>query len=158
MLPEQEAWRRIYEGSLRGRSTSGSLAQASAKVFQSHDFPTVYWAGAAFALMADVELRRRSAGKRSLDDVMAGLSSCCARGDRPQRAEDVLARMDELAGTPVFSELAARWVHGPELPELGPLYAQLGLHGEEGRVQDPSAEHAWIRTAIMGGKHPAGGR
>jgi hypothetical protein len=155
LLPEHEAWRRIYEGSLRGRDTAGSLAQASAKVFESHDFPTVYWAGAAFALMADVELRRRSAGKRSLDDVMAGLSSCCARGDRPQRAEDVLARMDELAGAPVFSELAARWVHGPALPELGPLFAQLGLDGEDGRVHDPSAEHARIRAAIMGGEPPS---
>jgi hypothetical protein len=149
LMSEQDAWRRIYEGSLRGRDTAGGLAQASAKVFESHDFPTVYWAGAAFALMADVELRRRSAGKRSLDDVMAGLASCCARRDRPQRAESVLARMDELAGTPVFSELAARWVHGPELPQLGPLYAQLGLHVEDGRVQNPGAEHAWIRAAIM---------
>ncbi|HMI92378.1 MAG TPA: hypothetical protein VK509_13475, partial [Polyangiales bacterium] len=156
LLPEREAWRRIYEGSLRGRDTAGSLAQASAKASESHDFPTIYWAGAAFALMADVELRKRSAGKRSLDDVMAGLSSCCARGERPQPAEAVLARMDELAGTPVFSELAERWVHGPKLPELGPLYTQLGLRVAKGKVEESaSAEHAWIRAAIMSGQKEA---
>jgi hypothetical protein len=152
LIPEREAWRKIYEGSLRGRNSSGSLAQVCARVSESHDYPTVYWAGAAFALMADVELRRRSAGKRSLDDVMTGLSACCAREQRPQRAEVVLARMDELAGSPVFSELATRWVHGPKLPELEPLYEQLGLRVADGRAEENgSAEHAWIRAAIMSG-------
>ena len=150
LLPQAEAWRRLYEGSLRGKDREESLAKASAEVWTNRDYPTIYWAGASFALLADVELRRRSAGKRSLDDVMNGLSACCARNEKPLRAEAVLARMDELAGTPVFSELAERWVHGPTLPELGPLFAKLGLRIDGESVhKHANAELVWIRDAIM---------
>ena len=152
LMPAQDAWRRLYEGSLRGRAVSGSLAQASAMVMQDHDFPTIYWAGASFMLLADAELRAETGGKRTLDDVITGLHACCARQPRPLPAQLVLARMDELAGKPVFSQLAARWVDGPKLPDLDDLYARLGVRVEQGTVQLQKAPQAWIRDAIMASK------
>ena len=37
----------------------------------------VYWSGASLALMADVEIRRRSGGNESLDSVLGQLQQCC---------------------------------------------------------------------------------
>jgi hypothetical protein len=151
MEPAQAAWRRLYDGAQLGQSAEHSLAEESAGMFAKFSFKRVYWAGAAFALMADVELRRHSHGKLSLDDVLRELA---ARGTQaaPLRAREVVARMDEIAGAPIVSRLMTRWVDGKKLPDLAELYAELGLLPEGDGVQmTASAKDAWIRTAIMQG-------
>jgi hypothetical protein len=155
LMPARDAWRRLYDGSLRGRGLHRSLAQVSATVKQDRDFSTIYWAGAAFMLLADSELRAQSGGKRTLDDVIAGLHDCCARSPRPLPAQTVLAKLDELAGAPVFSKLAARWVDGPQFPDLDELYRKLGVHVEQDKVVFQKAEMAWVRDAIMSSKGPS---
>ncbi len=150
LLPEAEAWRRIYEGSMRGRDADHSLAHHSASMFADNSFSMVYWAGASFALMADVELRRRTRGAITLDAVMAELSRCCARRMQPVPAREVVAELDRIAGAPVFSELMQRWVLGPRLPDLAALYTRLGLAtGPDGVTIGTSGEDVWIRQAIM---------
>jgi len=152
VLPEAEAWQRIYAGSQKGRGASRSLAQESAGMYKTFAFSMVYWAGASFALMADVELRRISHGKRSLDDVMVGLNDSCSRESRTFTAKEVLARMDKIAGEKVFDALLARWVDGPTLPDLTALYAELGINvGENGTTSNVASGDAWIRDAIMRG-------
>lgn len=149
LLPAAEVWQRFYRGALHGRTATRSLAEESADVFQTHQFQMVYWAGAAIALMADVELRRRSRGTRSLDDVMGALHACCAQASRQYTAAEVVARMDRIAGTPIFSALVERWVKGPLLPDLEALYADLGVEVIDGRVRlDAAAKDAWIADAI----------
>jgi hypothetical protein len=152
LLPELEAWRRLYEGSLRGRAADASLAEHSAAMFADRSFSMVYWAGASFALMADVELRRRSRGATTLDRVVSELARCCARGTEPVPARELIAQLDRIAGMPVFSELAQRWVLGPRLPDLDALYARLGLAPDaEGIEIVAGGEDAAIREAIMRG-------
>ena len=156
-IPAARAWRRLYEGAALGRDASTTLAEASERVFQTYDFPRVYWGGAAIALLADVELRRRSGGTRSLDDVVAELSRCCAGDPRAWRAEDLIDRMDAIAGTPVFSALVSRHVTGTEHADLAATFARLGLRrrGEDFELVD-DAPAAWIRDAIMAGEPPTG--
>jgi len=135
---------------MRGREADHSLAHHSASMFADNSFSMVYWAGASFALMADVELRRRTRGAITLDAVMAELSRCCARRMQPVPARQVVAELDRIAGAPVFSELMQRWVLGPDLPDLTALYARLGLApGPDGVAIGTSGEDVWIRQAIM---------
>jgi hypothetical protein len=143
----QDAWRRLLDGSRKGEDMNDSLAFSAAHMFETFAFSPVYWAGAAVALHADVELRRLSGGKRSLDDVLAELTRCCSRGDRPWAASEVIARLDGFAGAKVMQGLAAKWVHGPRFPELKTLFAQLGIDEQGQPVQ--GAPLAWIRDAIM---------
>jgi len=151
MEKEQDAWRRLYEGSLLGRG-AGHLAERSAEMFQNYSFRMVYWAGASFALMSDVELRRRSHGQTSLDQVMSDLAKSEPFQPRPLSAREVIESLDRVAGMPVFSELMRRWVDGPELPNLEPLYQRLGLVVNDRSVEmQPDAADAWIREAIMRG-------
>jgi hypothetical protein len=150
LMPEAEAWRRMYEGARRGRGAQGSLAQHSATMFQDGSFSMVYWAGASFALMADVELRHRTRGAMSLDRVMIELARCCSRRTEPVTAREMVAELDRIAGVPVFAELMQRWVLGPDLPDLEALFARLGLQpGEDGVRIAGAGEDGWIREAIM---------
>lgn len=143
----EDAWRRLLEGSRKGEAMRDTLAHTAANMFKTFAFSPVYWAGAAFALRADVELRKRSQGKRSLDDAIDKLTRCCSRGDRAWPASDVIERLDAISGEPVMRELAAKWVDGPRFPELKTLFAELGID-DQGRPIE-GAPLAWIRDAIM---------
>jgi len=152
LISEQEAWHRIAVGAQRGSAATHSLAQESADMFLTFEFSRVYWGGASFALLADVELRKRSGGTRSLDSVLTQIHECCSRSPRPWPARELLARMDQLAGTPVFSELAERYVYRPGFPDLGTVLKELGVTLADAGVElDASAPGAAMRTAIMRG-------
>jgi hypothetical protein len=154
---QAEAWRRLYDGSLRSAGASTSLERESAEMFEKHSFSRVYWAGAAFALLADAELRERTRGHRTLDDVMRGLTECCAHNARPMAARAVIAEMDRIAGVPVFSELMQRYVQGPKPPDLGPLFSRLGISTGPDGIKFSEAEQAATRDAIMRGPGEPGG-
>ena len=100
--------------------------------------------------MADVELRRRSGGSHSLDEVLLEIGSCCSKAQRAWSARKLLQRMDQVADTKVFDELARRYVGGARFPDLTTTYAKLGItiDGGEARLDD-TAELAWVRDAIM---------
>ncbi len=150
MESEQDAWRRLYEGSLLGRDAKQNLAEESADMFVNFSFKMVYWAGASFALMSDVELRRRTHGRLRLDDVVRELAAERHGPPHPLRARELLERMDKIAGVPVFTELMRRWVDGPSLPDLQGLYRQLGIEVSDQHVETlADAKDAWIREAIM---------
>ena len=154
---QSEAWRRLYEGSMRSAGASTSLERESAEMFEKHSFSRVYWAGASFALLADAELRERTQGQRTLDDVMRALTECCSRNAKPMPARAVIAEMDRIAGVPVFSELMQRYVQGTQPPDLGPLFARLGISVGPDGVKLSEAEQAATRDAIMRGAAESGG-
>jgi predicted metalloprotease with PDZ domain len=111
----------------------------------------VYWGGAAVMLLADVELRRRSAlsgkGARSLDEVLMELSRCCSEGSRPWSSSEVAERFDAIAGAPIMRELIASVVRAKTFPRLDAMYEQLGLDPDGRPLQ--GAPLASIRDAIM---------
>jgi hypothetical protein len=100
--------------------------------------------------LADVELRRTSRNAVSLDTVVAGLQACCAESVRTWTAVDVLARMDALAGRPVFSELAQRHLDEASFPDVDATFAALGVTpAGDDAVIDPTSPLAFVRDAIM---------
>jgi hypothetical protein len=74
----------------------------------------VYWAGTAFALEADLRLRRESHGEmtllRALDLAQPRLS-----GDLAD-AEEVLTVLDEVSGSDFLVELGARYASSARFP------------------------------------------
>ena len=151
MESEGDAWRRLYEGARRAQdSADRSLAEESADMFASASFKTVYWGGASFALRADVELLRRSAGRLSLEGALKQLAPVWARDPRPRSADEVIADIDAVAGAPMLAPLMRRWVDGPKLPDLDELYARVGVSVDGADVRfEPDAVDAWIRHRIM---------
>jgi predicted metalloprotease with PDZ domain len=149
LLTPALAWQRLYEGAALGKQTDNCLAHESQIMAHAHNYQRVYWAGAAIALMCDVELRRRSAGKITLDSVLAELLHRHAQVIRPVAASDLLRALDEIAGMNVFEQIAQRYLaEGEHFPELSALYRELGLSDQPGVVRG-DAPLAAIRDAIM---------
>ncbi|HEY2734444.1 MAG TPA: hypothetical protein VGI70_10695 [Polyangiales bacterium] len=151
-LPEADAWRRLFEGAKLGRDADDGLAEETRRMAHAGNYQRVYWAGAAIALMADVEMRRRSEGRVSLDRVLAALTRDRVGAMRGVSADELVRAIDERAGMDVFQEIAARYLSAPNarLPDLSALYRELGLLDDGDALAPPhAAPLAWVRAAIM---------
>jgi predicted metalloprotease with PDZ domain len=110
-------------------------------------FRRVYWAGAAIALMADVELRMRS--RRTLDDALADLFACCAHDIAPISADEAIAHMDR-SGPPVFGPIARRVLGDRRVPDLARTYEALGIEvGPDGPRFGGDEQARALRDSIM---------
>jgi hypothetical protein len=153
--------------------TGRPLREESRAMHETFAYRSVYWAGAAYFLIADVALREHSGGERSLDTVLAGLRAAVEAPLESKRASDpdpldaLLARMDELAGEPLFRPLAEACL-ARSFPDVEPTLAALGVQVEargsareknvEARATDPArsalrdaAPLARLRDRLLGG-------
>lgn len=147
----ERAWQKLYEGFERGRRSRPELSpNAAASGRQRGATMKVYWSGAVLALMADVELRQTSGGRQSLDSVLGSLMACCLPSARTWTGPELLAELDALAGADVFVPLYERYADQGGFPTWEPVFAELGVSIEGGRVQlDDSTPLAGVRAAIM---------
>ena len=122
LLSEAEALNRLAQGATRLQKCPVPLLTKSQEMSVTHDYLAVYWGGATFALLGDIELRRRSQGRVTLDSVLRTLHTQLGFQAPPSSARKLLAAMDRIAGHPVFSELAAGLIY--ERPS-GSLRAEL---------------------------------
>ncbi|MCA9513805.1 MAG: hypothetical protein KC635_02580 [Myxococcales bacterium] len=152
LVTPREAWEALDAGFDRGYrdGTGRSLADESRDMRETYAFKRVYWAGAALALLIDLELRQRAEGRfRSLDDAMVALFRAGARADRFWTAREVVAELDELGGTDVFARTTDAWLDEAEFPVLTGAYEALGLRSVDGELRvDPERGRA-LRDAII---------
>ena len=154
LMSAETAWNKLHAGferGIRGTAPGRSLAEVSETMMRDRSFMRVYWSGAAVALLADVELRRRSAGAHSLDTALAAFRDCCLPAGRSWTAREFMQELDRLTGTNVFVDLYRQHVDSDEFPGLTALYAELGLaRMSSTRLRlDPTAAGAGICAAIM---------
>jgi len=150
----EEAWNRLHAGferGIRGTPRGRSLAEVSETMMRDRSFMRVYWSGAAIALLADVELRRRSGGAQSLDSALEAFGDCCLAADHNWSGRAFMRELDRITGTTVFMELYDQHVDSDEFPALASVYADLGLQRMSStRLDiDPTAPEAAICAAIM---------
>ncbi len=101
-------------------------------------------------LEADARLRLLSQGEQSLDTALAALHRCCFDPGRRWRAAELFARLDQLTGHSVFSDLYRNHVLTEGFPDIDPIYHQLGLQADSGSVRiNPQAPWSRIRHFIM---------
>lgn len=100
LLPEQQAWAELREALPFGSAT---MAEPSLAAAEEHD--RVYFGGAAFALAADVEIRKRTRGARSLDDGMRAALREGASATLVWPVEKFIAALDQGTGVRAVAEL-----------------------------------------------------
>lgn len=148
-----DAWQRMHAGFKRGRDSAAkgtTLEQATVRMFRDGGYMRVYWSGAAILMLADVELRRRSDNRQSLDTVLAQFADCCLDPDPEWTARQVFEKFDELSGTEVFRTLYDAHVQSTAFPDLTSVYAEIGLEALGGKVEmKAEAPRVDIRDAIM---------
>lgn len=110
----------------------------------------IYWSGAAIALMGDVELRRLSKGRESLDTVLGRLATCCLPSPDVWEGKELFRRLDTLSGIAVFVPLYDKYANTPGMPDTRQLLQDLGIMASrKGIVIDSTAPFATHRAAIM---------
>lgn len=141
----EAAWRALDDGLRRGarEGTGRTLREESRAMHASRAYTRVYWAGAALALLLDVELRARGLG--SLDARIARVAD---RRDRTLRADELLRALDDADGS--VRALVARWLDDDAFPDVSEAYARLGL-ARDGASLVLGPERA-LRDAIMNGR------
>jgi len=145
------AWQKIYAGLERGRQSRPDLSPNGAAAGGARSgLMKVYWTGAAIALLADVQLRERSGGRESLDDVLDKFQACCLPSDRIWTGPELFAKFDELAASPVFMPLYRQYADTVGFPHTSELLGRLGLAVNDGKIEIlADAELHAIRDAIL---------
>lgn len=146
------AWRELYRGYERGARSRPELSPNEAARVRRGATMKVYWSGAALALIADVELRRRSGGRQSLDTVLGKLDACCLPAADVWSGMRLFEQLDGFLDEPLFVPLYRRHADAAGFPEVFTLLNRLGVAEEDGaiRIRD-DAELAQLRQAIIGG-------
>ena len=148
------AWQHLADGFDRGRvaGTHRRLPDESRMMSETRSYRRVYWAGAAIALAWDVAIRRASSGTRSLDDAILELRRCCMEPARAWAADELIDRLAEASGDPLFSETAAPYLSATGFPAVEEaIWPDLGVRrGQDGRVRmDPDAPEARLCEDLM---------
>ncbi len=86
-----------------------------------------YWGGAMFCLLADVEIRKRSANRFGLRDGLRGLVASGSNYGVALGIDETLARIDKASGSTVLAELYADMKDKPVTPDLPQLWKDLGV-------------------------------
>ena len=151
----RDAWQKIYDGLERGRESAPGLSPNEAARAPMRDTRMkVYWSGASIALMADVELRRRSGGLQSLDSVLGELQQCCLPSTYSWSGVELFRKLDEFVDKPFLLDLYRRYADAGEFPDARPLLQQLGVSVRDGQVAlDDTAALSSIRMAITDPAH-----
>jgi hypothetical protein len=137
-------WRSLIEGLPQGQPEAGDGG-----LDVTDNWGRRYWGGAIFWLVGDVEIRKRTENRRSLDDALRAVNR--AGGDVSVRwdLDRVLAMADEAVGAPVLVPLRRTLGGAPGRVDLDALWRGLGVSLAGRRVvYDDAAPLAAIRRAI----------
>lgn len=148
---ETACWEALADGFRRGRRSGGerSLREEARLMHQYRSYWRVYWGGAALALRIDHALRKETAGRLSLDDVMRTLWRRHRFPARPWDGEALLAQADRDLGTTICAREARAHVHAKDFPPVEALLTELGVVVTGRRVRfDDTAPGAALRKAM----------
>jgi hypothetical protein len=147
LITPEKFWTDLVEGLPQGLPAPGDHGLA-----RTEDTGRIYWGGALYFLLADIEIRERTRGERSLDDVVRGVAAEGVNIETVWTLARMLDEGDRVTGTRVLHELHDRMAQAPGTTDLGALWLRLGVEKLGATVRlDDRAPLAGIRRAIT---HP----
>jgi hypothetical protein len=115
----------VWSGFVRGMP-NGLPAPGDRGLDHTHTWGRTYWGGALFCLLADLEIRRRTEGRRGLQDALRAILAA-GNMETGSEIEPLLAIGDRAVGVPVLSELYGRMKDQPTPTDLEALWQRLGV-------------------------------
>ncbi len=143
-LTLEKAWGDLFDGLPQGLPASGD---------RGLDFtPTwgrTYWGGALFCLLADVEIRKRTANRQGLEHALRAILKAGGTIQSDWELTRALEIGDRAVGVPVLSDLYKKMKSAPASVDLDALWKELGVKRQDGKTEfDDTAPLAPIRKAI----------
>ena len=119
----------------------------------------IYWGGAVFVLMAEIELLQASHGKYGFSHCLRQILADGGDATTKWLTARLLQSCDKAIGQDVLNPLAQRHMTKGSVMSLDEIWQKLGVTlSEDGKITyDDSAELAWLRPLIIwgGAEHPA---
>jgi hypothetical protein len=143
-LSPEKVWGDLIDGLPKGLPQAGD---------RGLDFtPTwgrTYWGGALFCLLADIEIRKRTANKKGLEDAFRAILKAGGTIESDWPLTRALETGDQATGVPVLRELYDRMKASAAPVDLNALWKELGVERRNGKITfDDGAPLAVIRKAI----------
>ncbi len=101
---------------------------------RTHTWGRIYWGGAMFCLVADVEIRKQTNNRYGLQDALRAIVAIGGTIDKQWSVARVLRVGDEATGTSVLQDLYRKWSETPVHVDLPVLWKNLGVQIKDGRV------------------------
>jgi hypothetical protein len=147
LMPSDEIWRWLLWGVPKGLE-----AIRKDGLDDSRSWAASYWGGAAFCLLADVEIRERTSHRRSLDDALRGIVRAGGNVTATWTLSRALEEGDRATGVPVLVPLYAKMRTGAPEVDVDALWRRLGVASRGDRiVYDDAAPLAAVRKGITDG-------
>ena len=144
LVTTNDMWREWVLGMPKGEPEAGDEG-----LDRTHTWGRTYWGGALFCLEADVAIRERTGGKKSLTDALRAIVAQGGNIAVSWPVEKVLDVGDAATGVPVLRETYARMATKPGAVDLARMWSRLGVKLERGVVTfDDAAPLASIRRAM----------
>jgi hypothetical protein len=145
LLPVPTLWAAMVHDMPQGLPRSGDEG-----LDHTPTWGRTYWGGAIFCLLADVQIRRRSAGRLGLEDALRGVLAAGGSYAVAWPLPKTLEVADAAVGQATLGELYALLKDCPAPIDLPALWRDLGVQttGQASASFDDSAPLAAIRRAI----------
>jgi hypothetical protein len=145
-LSVPEVWREMVEGLPQGAPAVGRGLNAT------HTWASVYWGGALFCFLADLQIREHTHDRKSLQTALRAIVADGGSIDNSWPIERVLAVGDQATGTTVLHDLYAAIGDRGETVDLTAIWRELGVVDDGGTASfNPHARYAAIRAAMVAG-------
>ncbi len=146
-LAPEVLWGELVSGLPKGLPASGDRG-----LDRTHTWGRIYWGGALFCFLADLELREKSGNRKSLDDALRGIVAQGGNISVRWTLDEALAAGDRATGLPVLVPLHKKMGSAPMEVDLDAAFRRLGVRVEGGHVRfDDSAPLANLRRSITTG-------
>jgi len=147
-LSAEAVWASMIDGLPKGLPQSGDRG-----LDRTPTWGRTYWGGALFWLLADIEIRRNSANRKSLDDALRAIVAEGGTGAADWPEAKIFSRGDAAISMPVLQNLHERLGAHSETTDLAALLKQLGISQDGRKVTfHDDAPLAAIRRALTGAK------
>ena len=144
-LPAERVWAEQMRAMPNGLPRSGDEG-----LDHTHTWGRTYWGGALFCLLADVEIRKKTANRFGLRDAMRAVLRASGGIAFEMPMDRIMKVADEATGTTVLQNLYAQMKDKPVSPDLDELWQQLGIRERGDSVEfADDAPLAATRKAIM---------
>jgi len=144
LLSKERFWRDLVDGLPQGLPSPGDRGL-------EHDdsWGRIYWGGSLYFLLADLAIRERTGGGRSLEDAVRAVVASGGNVESFTPLRRVLEVGDRATGTNVLEELYERLAKKPGTEDLEALWKRLGVvrDGKTVRFDDGSSGAA-LRDSV----------
>ena len=145
-LTQEEVWHELIDG-----FTDALPAPGDGGLNSETRYRRIYWGGALFWFLMDLEIREKSQNKKSLDDALILIWKDHGTAKNFVPLKTFLAKFDKAVGYPLVQKYYKRFANTPATEDLSALWKKLGVaqNGETANLDD-LAPWAHVRRSLTG--------